>query len=235
VKKYIKIIIIFLIIVILGLSIIYVNFQKNKDSGVVFCEDYLDIFKSVEESLNPEECNLIDDEICMNACFSNYAWFSLDKEYCKYNINPYNVDDVSQKESCYVNIAINNKDPSFCEEINFNLEGYGYINYIEGRKTYLGYYLENLNKEFLAEINPKTYCYYRSIDKSNYENCNNINLSDKLKDVCYFDFVVIDISNPNYTGKLPFSCNDLKTNEGKEFCEILELDVNKIRRKGIFN
>ncbi|MEI8364053.1 MAG: hypothetical protein WCF78_01180 [archaeon] len=215
------------------------------NTGATQCEEYQSIFTSVLISLNPKECNAIDNDVCKNTCLASYAWAALDKDYCKYNSNPLNPLDVSGEESCVVHIAEMNQDKTVCDGINFNLEGYGYLNYRNQNKEFyscFGIKSEDVNgiptysDTLCARTEPKTNCYTLSTGYSfgsSYKSCDNIDVSDDLKDICYLNFVVFDVSNPKYTGTLPFTCNEMKTDKGKTFCEELSTDVTKLRNRGI--
>jgi len=215
------------------------------NEGATQCEEYQSIFTSVLISLDPKECNAIDNDVCKNSCLASYAWAALDKDYCKYNSNPLNPLDVSGEESCLVNIAEMKQDKTACDSVNFNLEGYGYLNYRnENKEFYSCFGIESgdvngiltYSNTLCAKIEPKTNCYTLSTGYNfgaSYKACDNIAVPDDLKDVCYLNFVIFDVSNQKYTGILPFTCSEMKTDNGKTFCEELSTDVTKLRNRGI--
>ena len=219
------------------------NPSSNYDASIP-CGKYQTIISSALSSLNPNECNKIDDKVCKDSCFSSYALAALDENYCKYSLNPLSSNDVSGIESCYVYIAEMKKNKSVCDEVNFNQEGYGYLGYKTGTIFYSCFGIRSgdvngpvtYSNTFCAETNPITNCYVRSTGYNlgqNYKACDNLSVQDDLKDICYIHFVISDSTNPNFKKTLPFNCSEMKTNDGKTFCEQLSKDVTKLRNRGI--
>ncbi|MGV8163026.1 MAG: hypothetical protein ACP5N2_06870 [Candidatus Nanoarchaeia archaeon] len=185
------------------------------------CSNYSETFSLAVSSQNPDICSSeVDSEECTNECLANYAWQVPDKEYCKYATNPLNTDDLANIENCYVHIAQVTNDESICDEINYNLEGYGYLHYRTNEAIFVFASIEDSALNFSAEITPKTYCKLLATEKI--EECANLDASDVLKDACLLKYVTKDVSNPAFTGNLPFNCEDMKTEQGKQFCELLK-------------